>query len=255
MKIATWNVNSVRSRLAHLRDWIAEVGPDVVALQETKTVDANFPVAELAALGYQVACRGQKAYNGVAVLSRRPMEVLFTELADFADPQRRVLAVRAGGLTVVNVYVPNGASVGSDKYAYKLTWLEHLHGTLRPLLARDEPLLVLGDFNIAPEDRDVHDPAAWAGSVLVSAPERERLRRLCDLGLADCYRLFVHADAGFTWWDYRGGGFRRNHGLRIDLVLADPRTAARCVACDVDRAPRGWERPSDHAPVVAEYAL
>ncbi len=252
MKIATWNVNSVRARLGHVCDWLASVQPDLLALQETKTIDADFPSAAFADLGYHAACSGQKSYNGVAVLSRTPLEVLFTELDAEEDPQRRVLAVRAGGLTLLNLYVPNGSSVGSDKYAYKLRWLDRLHGRVAGLLAAAPPLAVVGDFNIAPTDLDVHDPAAWAGSVLVSEAERDRLRKLVDLGLQDAFRLLEPADGGYTWWDYRAGGFRRNLGLRIDLILLAPALAARLRACAVDREPRRREQPSDHAPVTAE---
>ncbi|MCC7410671.1 MAG: exodeoxyribonuclease III [Gammaproteobacteria bacterium] len=253
MKIATWNVNSLRARLPHLTRWLATAAPDILALQETKVVDADFPGAEIEALGYQWLCSGQKSYNGVAVLSRTAMTPLFTTLEALEDPQRRVLAVQVGSYTVLDLYVPNGASVGSDKYAYKLAWLDRLVDTVARLLRDGRPTIVLGDFNIAPEDRDVHDPAAWTGSVLVSEPERERLRRLLALGLRDGFRLFEQGDDGFTWWDYRGGSFRRNHGLRIDLVLLDGGLAARCRRLYVDREPRRWEKPSDHAPVVAEF--
>lgn len=252
MRVATWNVNSIRARLPHLIAWLARHGPDVVALQETKVPDAQFPRAEIEAAGYRVACAGQKGYNGVALLARPPVEVLDTSLPGIDDGQRRLLAARVGTLTVVNVYVPNGAAVGTDKYDYKLMWLDRLQEYLAGLLRKRTPLVVLGDFNIAPEDRDVHDPQAWEGSVMVSGPERERLRRLLALGLCDLFRLHGGEAAGFTWWDYRGAAFRRNHGLRIDLVLAGQDLARLCRACTVDREPRGWDRPSDHAPVVAD---
>lgn len=255
MRIATWNVNSIRARLPHLIAWLGRHGPDVVALQETKVADERFPRAEIEATGYRVACAGQKAYNGVALLARMPVEVLDTTLPGMDDGQRRLLAARLGALTVVNVYVPNGAAVGTDKYDYKLMWLDRLQEYLAGLQRERTRLVVLGDFNIAPTDRDVHDPRAWEGSVMVSEPERERLRWLLALGLQDLYRLHDGEEAGFTWWDYRGAAFRRNHGLRIDLVLAAEDFAARCRACTVDREPRGWDRPSDHAPVVAELDI
>ncbi len=254
MRIATWNVNSLRVRLPQVVAWLAEAGPDLLGVQETKLQDADFPAAELAEAGYHALYSGQKTYNGVAVLSRDPgLTGVATEIPGFPDEQRRVLAATAGQVRFINLYVPNGAAVDSDKYRYKLAWLEALGEWLEEELARHPRLVVVGDFNIAPEDRDVHDPAAWAGEVLVSEPERAAFRRLTALGLVDCFRRFDQPEAVFSWWDYRAAAFRRNNGLRIDHILASPELAAACSACTVDRTPRGWERPSDHAPVIADF--
>ncbi len=255
LKIATWNVNSLRMRCDQLIEWLGREQPDIVALQETKVVDTAYPVERLSAAGYHSLYAGEKAYNGVALLSRVPGSECCTDLPGLADPQRRLLSVRYGSLRVVNVYVPNGSEVGSEKYRYKLRWLAHLNAYIAGLLERNDALLVLGDFNIAPEDRDVHDPAAWEGSVLVSPAEREQLRRLLAAGFKDTFRLFPQEPAVFSWWDYRAGGFRRNHGLRIDLVLASDALAAKCRACRIDIDPRRAAKPSDHAPVIAELDL
>ncbi len=252
---ATWNVNSLRVRLRHLTDWLKANSPEVLALQETKLGDADFPRSQLEALGFHAAYCGQKTYNGVALLSRQPIRDLATDLPGFADPQRRLLAASVGNLRIVNVYVPNGQSVGSDKYRYKLDWLAALGDFLRAELARHPRLLVMGDFNIAPEDRDVHDPRAWEGSVLVSAPERAALAGLTSLGLVDLYRRFEQPPESFSWWDYRQAAYRRNRGLRIDLILGSAEMAACCRACRIDPEPRGWERPSDHAPCAAHFDI
>ena len=255
MMIATWNVNSLKVRLPHVLDWLADKAPDLVALQETKIQDENFPVAELAAAGWQAVYSGQKAYNGVAILSRpgaEPRDVV-VDLPGFDDHQRRVLAATYGDLRLVNLYVPNGSEVGSDKYAYKLQWLEHLRRWLAEELAAHPLLAVVGDFNVAPEDRDVHDPEAWAGSVLVSPAERAAFREILALGLHDAFRLFEQGGGHYSWWDYRAAAFRRNRGLRIDHILVSNALRARCRACAIDTAPRGWERPSDHAPVYAVF--
>jgi exodeoxyribonuclease-3 len=248
---ATWNVNSIRARFAHLSSWLTEAAPDVVGIQETKVQDPDFPLEQLQALGYHTLFSGQKSYNGVALLSREPATLIATDLPGFDDPQRRVLAAKVAGITFVNLYVPNGSEVGSDKYAYKLAWLDALGDWVAQLAAGGEPLMVVGDFNIAPDDRDVHDPEAWRGKILCSEPERARLQRLLGLGLSDVFRQFEQAPGSFSWWDYRGGGFRRNEGLRIDLILANAALAARCEACTIDLTPRRWDKPSDHAPVVA----
>ena len=253
MRIATWNVNSLRVRLPQVLAWLARTPVDVLAMQETKLTDADFPRAELADLGYQVLASGQKTYNGVALLSRWPCTEVATDIPELADPARRVLAASTGGIRVVNLYVPNGQSVDSEKYHYKLRWLAALAVWLRAELAAHRQLVVLGDFNIAPEDRDVHDPAAWAGSVHVSDPERRALKTLLDLGLVDVFRRFEQPPASFSWWDYRMLAFRRNHGLRIDLLLASEAFAGECTACVIDREPRRAERPSDHAPVIADF--
>lgn len=253
--IATWNVNSLRVRLPQLAAWVAESKPDVIALQETKLPDPDFPAAEIDALGYQCAYNGQRTYNGVAVLSRQPVEVLATGIPGFADEQKRVLAVRTAGLVVVNLYVPNGQEPDSDKYAYKLRWLDALQQWLESLLQIEKQVVVLGDFNIAPEDRDVHDPAAWLGHVHVSEPERNAYRRLLQAGLVDVFRQFDQPEKSYSWWDYRAAGFRRNAGLRIDLILASNTLATQCVAARIDKEPRRAERPSDHTPVLADFVL
>lgn len=254
-KIATWNVNSLNVRLPQVLDWLRDQQPDILALQETKLTDPDFPTLDIAEAGYRAVFAGQKTYNGVAILTRLPAGEIVTDLPGLNDPQRRVLGATVGDARVLNLYVPNGQAVGSDKYAYKLTWLDHLTAWLQTELAKYPQLVVLGDFNIAPDDRDVHDPAAWTGQVLCSEPERAAFRRLLDLGLQDTFRLFPQEDQTFSWWDYRAAAFRRNLGLRIDHILASPALAAACTACRVDKTPRGWERPSDHAPVIAEFAI
>jgi exodeoxyribonuclease-3 len=241
LSIATWNVNSLRVRLPQLRDWAGGAVPDVLALQETKLTDPEFPVAELRELGYLSAFAGQRTYNGVAVLVRAPLlegGVLAadaTEIPGFADPQRRVLAVTlvlpGGALRLIDLYVPNGQAVGSEKYAYKLEWFAALRRWLRAEAAAHARLVVLGDFNVAPEDRDVHDPKSWEGSVHVSEPERAALRALFDDGFVDVFRRFEQPARSYSWWDYRAGAFRRDHGLRIDLILASAALATRCTGC------------------------
>ncbi|GAC1452092.1 MAG: exodeoxyribonuclease III [Steroidobacteraceae bacterium] len=255
MRIATWNVNSLRVRLPQLLEWLAAAAVDVLAMQETKIVDADFPTGTFTALGYQVLFSGQKTYNGVALLTRAPSADVLTDIPGFEDPSRRVLATTTGGVRVVNLYVPNGHAVDSDKYQYKLRWLTALKDWLGAELRQHPRLVVLGDFNIAPEDRDVHDPAQWLGSVHVSEPERQALRAVRDLGLVDVFRSFEQPPGTFSWWDYRMLAFRRNHGLRIDLILASEALAATCSACVVDRTPRQADRPSDHAPVVADFGV
>jgi exodeoxyribonuclease-3 len=253
MKLAAWNVNSLKVRLPHLTDWLAQTAPDIVCLQELKLEDAKFPRAELEAAGYQSAFSGQKTYNGVAILSRAPLSDVSTGMPGFTDDHRRVIAATAGGVRVVCVYCPNGQAVGSDKYAYKLRWFAALKDYLAAELQRHSELAVAGDFNVAPEDRDVHDPKAWEGQVLVSDAERAALRELTNLGLKDSFRLFEQPEKIFSWWDYRMMGFRRNAGLRIDHILVSAALAQRCKSSLVDKAPRKLERPSDHAPVIAEF--
>ena len=259
MKIATWNVNSLKVRLPHLLDWLQNAAPDVVCLQETKQTDDVFPADALRAAGYESAFSGQKTYNGVAILSRLPMTEVQTGIPGFADEQKRVLAATiADGETqtrIVCVYIPNGQSPDSDKYVYKLAWLDALIAWLKDEMQRHPRLALLGDYNIAPEDRDCHDPAAWVGQVLVSEPERARFQALLDLGLKDAFRLFEQADKSFSWWDYRMMGFRRNLGMRIDHILLSPELAARCRASEIDKAPRKLERPSDHTPVLATLEM
>jgi exodeoxyribonuclease-3 len=253
--VASWNVNSLRVRLPQLVDWLAANPVDVIGLQETKLVDADFPQADIEALGYHVARSGQKTYNGVALLSRQPLTDVRTDFDDFEDVQRRLLAATSGGIRYVNIYVPNGQAVGTDKYEYKLRWLRSLRALLQRELAAHPRLVVMGDFNIAPEDRDVHDPVAWQGQVLCSEPERSALATLLALGLGDTFRLFEQPNGVYSWWDYRQGGFRRNNGLRIDLVLTSSALAACCTASRIDTEPRRAERPSDHAPVVAHFDI
>lgn len=255
MKVASWNVNSLRVRLPQVLDWLRTQQPDVLALQETKLVDEDFPQAEFAQIGYTAVYCGQKTYNGVALLSKGSPADVVKGMPGWPDNQQRYVAATVCGVRIVNLYVPNGESVGSDKYQYKLAWLAHLAGVLQAELKRYPRLLVLGDFNIAPEDRDVHDPVAWKGSVLCSEPERAALRQVMAVGLQDTFRLFEQPEKVFSWWDYRMAGFRRNLGLRIDLILASAQMCRLCRASSVDKVPRALERPSDHAPVISEFEL
>lgn len=254
MKIVSWNVNSLRARLPHVQGWLEAHRPDVLGLQEIKMESPAFPAAELAALGYRAEVDGQRTYNGVALLSREPGSDIQRGIPGFEDEQRRVIAGTWSGTRIINVYVPNGQSVGSDKYAYKLRWLDALAGWLREELARYPRLAIMGDFNIAPEDRDVHDPEAWRGQVLCSEAEREKLAVLLDLGLVDAFRLLEQPEGAYSWWDYRAAAFRRKHGLRIDLILVSAALAREVRASGIDVEPRRAERPSDHAPVWAEFA-
>ena len=253
--IGTWNVNSLRVRLPQLTEWLAANPVDAIALQETKLTDGDFPQAGLAALGWQIRASGQKTYNGVAVLARQPLAEVTTDINGLEDPQRRIIAVTCGDLRIVNLYVPNGQTVGSDKYQYKLGWLAAVRQWLQVELSHYPKMIVLGDFNVAPEDRDVHDPVAWAGQVLVSEPERAALRDIMALGLVDVFRRFEQPAASFSWWDYRAAAFRRNNGLRIDLILASTALAATCLGVRIDKEPRKSERPSDHTPVLATFDI
>jgi exodeoxyribonuclease-3 len=252
MKLATWNVNSLKVRLPHVLDWLAANPVEVLCLQETKQQDSDFPQAELQAAGYHSVYSGQKTYNGVAILSRAPAGEVQYGIPDFDGEQKRVIAATCGDIRVADVYIPNGQSIDSDKYRYKLDWLDKLRDWLKQELARHPKLVLLGDYNIAPEDRDVHDPVAWQGNVLVSEPEREKFRNLVELGLHDSFRLFEQPEKSFSWWDYRMMGFRRNHGLRIDHILISDPLVAQCRSCVIDKAPRKLERPSDHTPVIVE---
>ncbi len=254
MLVATWNVNSIRVRLPQVLDWLAASRPDVLALQETKVPDEEFPTDAFRAQGYQALYRGQPGYNGVAIISRTKGADVVAALPGKDDGQCRFLAATFGEMRVVNVYVPNGEAVGSQKYFYKLAWLDALKCYLIEVLKTSPQLLVLGDFNVAPEECDVHDPKLWQGSVLFSDLERAAFRELIGLGLIDVFRRFEQSPKSFTWWDYRMNAFRRNLGLRIDHILASPALAARARSCRIDVAPRRLERPSDHAPVVAEFA-
>jgi exodeoxyribonuclease-3 len=253
--VASWNVNSLRVRLPQVLAWLETHRPDVLGLQETKVPDEDFPAEALAEAGYEALFYGQRTYNGVALLTRRDAVDPVRGMPDFPDEQRRVIGATIGGVRVYNLYVPNGQSVDSDKYAYKLDWLAALRRQLVAELAAHPRLLVMGDFNIAPDDRDVHDPEAWSGNVLVSPKERAALQAISELGLTDAFRLFDQPESTFSWWDYRAAAFRRNRGLRIDLQLVSEPLAGRCRRATVDREPRGWERPSDHAPVLAEFEL
>jgi exodeoxyribonuclease III len=259
LTLATWNVNSLKVRLPHLLDWLATHRVDIVCLQETKLVDENFPVAALAEAGYAAAFAGQKTYNGVALLTRRetmPEAIdVVAALPGLEDPQKRLLGATVGAIRVVCAYFPNGQSVGSEKYDYKLRWIAALNAWLRTEMARHPRLALAGDFNIAPEDRDVHDPKAWAGQVLFSEPEKQAFRDLIALGFADSFRLFEQPERSYTWWDYRMQAFRRKMGLRIDHVLLSTALAPHCTACSIDVEPRRREQPSDHAPVIATLSV
>lgn len=254
MKIATWNVNSLKVRLPQVVAWLAAHQPDALCLQETKLEDASFPLQDIEQAGYRAVFAGQKAYNGVAILSRTAAADPVTAIPAFDDPQKRVLAATIDGVRVVCLYVPNGQSVGSDKYQYKLSWLQAATAWLKSELAAHPQLVVVGDFNIAPADIDVHDPKAWEGQVLCSEPERTALQQLLSIGLQDGLRLVEPTAQMFTWWDYRMNAFKRKMGLRIDHILVSDALAAKCRACSVDLEPRRHERPSDHAPVTAEFA-
>jgi exodeoxyribonuclease III len=255
MKLATWNVNSIKVRLPQLLDWLAAARPDVVCLQELKTEAPGFPLAALESAGYACAVNGQKTYNGVAILARTPLDGIAADLPGFADEQKRVIAASVQGVRVICVYCPNGQAVGSDKYDYKLRWFGALREYLRAEMTRYPRLAVAGDFNVAPEDRDVHDPKAWEGQVHVSPAERAAWRALLEPGLQDSFRLFEQPEKIFSWWDYRMMGFRRNAGLRIDHVLLSTPLAQACTASSIDKAPRKLERPSDHAPALVELRL
>jgi exodeoxyribonuclease-3 len=252
VRLASWNVNSLNVRLPHVLRWLDANPVEVLALQETKLADAKFPVAELRQAGYEAIYTGQPTYNGVAILSRLPMQEVMSDLPGPADAQRRFIAATIAGIRVINLYVPNGQAVGTDKYAYKLAWLEQLHDFLINELERYPHLLMMGDYNIAPEPRDVHDPDAWEGKVLFSEAERAALRRLLALGLQDSLRLITQEAGIYSWWDYRLNAFKRKLGLRIDLILLSRALAASCRNAYVDKEPRAWERPSDHAPAVVE---
>lgn len=254
MKLATWNVNSLKVRLPHVLDWLASEQPDVLCLQELKLEDKAFPKAEIEAAGYHALFAGQKTYNGVAILTKEPATLVADGIPGFDDPQKRLLAADVAGIRVVCGYFPNGQALDSDKYPYKLAWLAALTEWLKTALAEQPRLALLGDYNIAPEDRDA-DPAAGDCANLVSAEVRAAFQGLLDLGLKDSFRLFDQPEKTWSWWDYRMMAFRRNMGLRIDHILLTEPLAAACRSCVVDKAPRKLERPSDHAPVVAVLEL
>ena len=254
MRIATWNVNTLKVRLPHVLDWLGQEQPDALCLQETKTEDKGFPFAELAAAGYRAIHAGQKTYNGVAILSRLEAQAVQSGIPGFSDPQQRLIAASIGDVRVVCAYMPNGQEVGSDKYAYKLAWLAAGTEWLREELSSHPRLALLGDFNIAPEDRDVYDPTAWHEHILCSTPERQAFGALLGLGLSDAFRLFAQEEKSYSWWDYREMAFRRNRGLRIDHILLSAPLAQSCRACRIDKTPRRLERPSDHTPVLVDCA-
>jgi exodeoxyribonuclease III len=252
MKLVTWNVNSLNVRLPHVLDWLKEHQPDALCLQELKLEDVKFPQEAFDDIGYHAVFDGQKTYNGVAILSRSRPEDVVKGMIEFPDEQKRTIAATIDGVRVVCVYIPNGQALDSDKYQYKLKWLEGLIGYMQRTINEFGDVALLGDYNIAPEDRDVHDPKAWEGQVLCSAAERDAFQRLIALGLADSFRLFEQADKSFTWWDYRMNGFKRNLGLRIDHILLTANLASACKRAVIDLVPRKLERPSDHAPVFAD---
>ena len=253
VKIATWNVNSIKARLPHLLAWLREAAPDVVLLQEIKTTAEQFPRLEVEDAGYNVAVAGQKTYNGVAVLSRRPIDVELTTLpGDAADEQARYLEAFTGDVRVASIYLPNGNPVDSDKYPYKLAWMERLYAHVRTLLATEDAVVLGGDFNVAPEDGDVFDPAAWKDDALCRPETRAAWRSIVHLGLTDAFRAMTGETGRYSWWDYRGGAWSRDHGLRIDHLLLSPQAADRLLAAGIDRKPRGWEKASDHTPVWCE---
>lgn len=253
MKVATWNVNSLRVRLAHVLDWLQDNPVDALCLQETKVVDADFPREEIEQAGYRATFAGQKTYNGVALLTKQEAAEVVTDVPGLDDPDRRILGATVGGWRILNLYVVNGKEVGDPKYDHKLHWLQKVREFVERDRQNHDRYLILGDFNIAPADEDVHDPDFWRGRILCSTPERAALEAIKDAGFEDCFRRFDQEPESFSWWDYRQGAFRRNIGLRIDLILASPAAAARCTACHIDKTPRRWERPSDHTPVVAEF--
>jgi exodeoxyribonuclease-3 len=250
MKLATWNVNSLAVRLPQVLDWLVANPVDVLVLQETKLTDDKFPHAEIEAAGYAVQWHGQKTYNGVALLSRSVATDVVKNIPGFDDEQARVIAATLGDLRIVGAYFPNGQAPGTDKFAYKMRWMEALRDWLVRELATHDRLVLMGDFNIAPEDRDVYDPVAWAGQIHCTDEERAHFRALQGIGLVDAFRLFEQPPKSWTWWDYRNLAFRKNQGLRIDHFLVSPALRSQVSACEIDKAPRKNERPSDHAPVV-----
>lgn len=254
MKLATWNVNSIAARLPVVLRWIEEEKPDALCLQEIKCIDAKFPREAFTAIGYNVETFGQPTYNGVAIVSLAQCESLQRGFpGDTPEAQSRLIAATIDGVRVINVYVPNGSEVGSDKYAFKLDWMKRLREYLDSHYSKDEQVLICGDFNVAPEDIDVHDPEQWRGQVLVSDAERAALEDIRKWGLVDAFRLHNEESKQFSWWDYRAAAFRRNMGLRIDHIFVTAPLAARCTDARIDREPRRWERPSDHTPVIAEF--
>lgn len=255
LKIASWNVNSLKVRLEQVIDWLESAKVDMLALQETKITDEEFPLEAFTKKGYQVSFSGQKTYNGVAVISRFPMIDILKDCPGLVDSQRRILALTIAGIRVINLYVPNGSELSSEKYTYKLEWLQKVTAFIQQQLSLYPKLVVLGDMNIAPEDRDVFDIKACEGEVLVSPLERQAFKNLLDLGLFDSFRKFTQPENSFSWWDYRAASFRRDRGLRIDHILLSKPLFEQCVNANIDKNPRATERPSDHAPVWVELDL
>jgi len=254
VKFATWNVNSLNVRLPHVLDWLRDNPIDVLCLQETKQEDVKFPYEALKEAGFDAVHIGQKTYNGVAIISRHSLTDIQRNIPNFEDDQQRVIAATINGIRVICAYIPNGQAVDSEKYQYKMRWLTALTAWLKTELVAHPKLMLLGDYNIAPEDRDCHDPEAWLGQILVSPAEREAFQALINLGLHDSFRLFEQDEKSFSWWDYRMMGFRRNFGMRIDHILVSDALKATCLAATIDKAPRKLERPSDHTPVILEIA-
>ncbi len=254
MKLATWNVNSLKVRLPQVMEWLMINQPDMLCLQETKLSDENFPEQEIAAIGYHSVFSGQKTYNGVAIISKQKGCEVLTALPDFLDEQKRVVAATYGDVRIISVYVPNGEAVESEKYSYKLRWLPALNKWLEKELKSYNKVALLGDFNIAPEDRDVYDPEIWQGKVLCSLPERNAFSDILKVGFTDSFRLFEQPDKSYTWWDYRMMAFRLNRGLRIDHILLSDALVSTCRACRIDKLMRKQERPSDHAPIMVELS-
>ena len=255
-KVASWNVNSIRSRLTHILDWLKHTEVDVLAIQETKVPDEQFPMMEIEAAGYQAMFSGQKSYNGVALLSRNKLSDKNTDVDGIENDEKRILVASLNGVRIVNLYVVNGSEVDSERYHYKLKWLEQVRAFIAGEMKAHDNVIVLGDFNIAPTDNDVHDPKKWAGHILCTEAERTKLNTFFDLGLADTFRLFEQqAENTYSWWDYRNNSFDKNAGLRIDLLLASPTLCEHCLSCTIDKQPRAWDRPSDHTPVVAEFEM
>ena len=255
MKFASWNVNSLRVRLEHVKDWITKNKPDVIGLQEIKLSDDKFPCDEFKDIGYEYIFSGQPTYNGVALLSIKKPSNIVKGIAGFKDTQKRAISASYGNIRVFNLYVPNGQSVGSEKYDYKIRWLTALTKILKEEVKKFKYTILIGDFNIAPENIDVHDPIAWEGMITCSKQERDALTKILDLGFTDTYRHLNQNKQNFSWWDYRAGSFRRNNGLRIDLLLASDKLIKKCINSLIDDGPRKLKRPSDHAPIYAEFKI
>lgn len=255
LRLASWNVNSLKVRMDQVVQWLKSSNVDILALQETKLIDAHFPAEMFIQQGYHVTFSGQKTYNGVAIISKYPMTELVTDIPELIDPQRRILTATVAGLRLINLYVPNGSELSSEKYQYKLHWLEKVTLFVQQQVQKYPNTVVVGDFNIAPEDRDVHDPVEWMGNILVSPAERQAFSQLLNLGLHDSFRLFPQEEQLFSWWDYRAAGFRRNRGLRIDHILLSDALRPHCLASTIDKEPRKAERPSDHAPVWVDLDI